>query len=266
MNHPFVTAWKVFRPTGRLKLLHADRGPLLNGRSVLAVRGYTRLDHYAASEQFGTPNETSLHLGLLPMPFAGSLARADIFVLMLNPGLSPTDYFGERRVRAYRDALRANLAGLAHRFRHPFMFLDPQYSWHAGFEYWHGKLTAIIAAWARKNHTSYAESLRFFSARLASLELVPYHSRKFGVPNRILRTLESARLARAYVHDVIAKKARRGDALVLVTRSARHWALRPSRNVIVYNRAEARAAHLTPNSRGGRAILSFVRRRGRLVG
>jgi hypothetical protein len=50
-----------------------------------------------------------IHTGLLPMPFVGSLSRAKVFLLMLNPGLSPTDYFGEFEQPAYRGALRNNL-------------------------------------------------------------------------------------------------------------------------------------------------------------
>ena len=39
-----------------------------------------------------------LHLGLIPDPFMGDMLNASIYVLMLNPGLGPGDYF-EYKVR-----------------------------------------------------------------------------------------------------------------------------------------------------------------------
>ena len=50
-----------------------------------------------------------LHLGLLPMPFAGRLDRADIFILLLNPGFRPSDYFAEFRDEAFRKAWSDNI-------------------------------------------------------------------------------------------------------------------------------------------------------------
>ncbi|MGY3610814.1 MULTISPECIES: hypothetical protein [unclassified Bradyrhizobium] len=41
---------------------------------------------------FGDENDGSLHLGLLPVPYQGNLLRADIFIIMLNPGLGLSDY------------------------------------------------------------------------------------------------------------------------------------------------------------------------------
>ena len=39
-----------------------------------------------------------------------------------------------------------------------------------------------------------------------------------------------------------------------MTRQAQHWGIEPTENVVVYNGAEARSAHLSPRSRGGLAI------------
>ena len=39
-----------------------------------------------------------------------------------------------------------------------------------------------------------------------------------------------------------------------MTRQAQHWGIEATNNVVVYNGAEARVAHLGPRSRGGLAI------------
>jgi hypothetical protein len=39
---------------------------------------------FVAHSTFGDENDSSLHLGLLPVPFQGNLSKADIFIIMLN--------------------------------------------------------------------------------------------------------------------------------------------------------------------------------------
>ena len=44
------------------------------------------------------------------MPFVGDLQSADVFLVLLNPGLGPLDYYGEEKNEpGYREALLANL-------------------------------------------------------------------------------------------------------------------------------------------------------------
>jgi hypothetical protein len=66
--------------------------------------------------------------GLLPQPFIGDLRLASIYVLSLNPGLQPSDYYGEYAVPEYRNAFLANLKQQFHEKAPPFIFLDPHYS------------------------------------------------------------------------------------------------------------------------------------------
>ena len=42
---------------------------------------------------FCKSEDKRLHLGLIPVPFMGDMLNASIYVLMLNPGLGPGDYF-----------------------------------------------------------------------------------------------------------------------------------------------------------------------------
>ena len=58
-----------------------------------AVSRFKKFTDYAADELMGDRNDGTFHLGLLPTPYMGDLQRATIFVLTLNPGLHPSDYF-----------------------------------------------------------------------------------------------------------------------------------------------------------------------------
>jgi len=209
---------------------------------------------------FGAPNDSRLHLGLLPMPFMGDLRRAAIYVLLLNPSAGPNSYYGEHQVPEYRAALLANLKqqqqqpdGIS-----PFLFLDPRFAWDGGFDWWHGKLAKVIAQLARSWDVSFAEARARLASQLACIELVPYHSPQFSDAGGWIDGLASVRLARSFVHEYVVPRARRGDALVIVTRQAAAWGLRESDRVVVYRGHEARAAHLSPGSRGGRAILQHL--------
>lgn len=55
----------------------------------------------------------------------------------------------------------------------------------------------------------------------------------------------------------ISRIAQRHLDFLIVTRQARSWGLPPEDGVIVYTGTQARAAHLTPDSPGGKAILAL---------
>jgi hypothetical protein len=190
------------------------------------------------------------------MPFVGSLSRAKVFLLMLNPGLSPTDYFGEFEQPAYRQALRNNLFQ-SEEMEFPFLFLNPHFSWHDGFRYWHTKLRSVVEALRAVWAVPYYEALRRASRLIASVELLPYHSAMFDLSKRRLSSIPSVRVAQDFVHE-LSVRANRGEVTIVVARSSAMWKLMPSANVVVYSGAEARSAHLTVSSRGGKAVFDGV--------
>jgi len=57
-----------------------------------------------------------------------------------------------------------------------------------------------------------------------------------------------------YVQEDLIGKARRDEAVIIATRSIKKWGLVEHENIVTYENVEARSAHLTPNSRGGKAI------------
>ena len=66
---------------------HIDAAKNLRKPVLLSHRAFVLED-----SSFGDENDGSLHLGILPVPYQGNLAQADIFIVMLNPGLGLSDY------------------------------------------------------------------------------------------------------------------------------------------------------------------------------
>jgi hypothetical protein len=177
----------------------------------------------------------------------------------LNPGLNPVDVYSEAKARDYRHALLATLSGRAPSARFPHLFLDPRFSWHSGFAWWHAKLAGVIAEFARRTGRSPLRALSFFSRNVAGLQLVPYHSAAFN-PTSSARRLPSAVLARSFAHDVLVEKARAGETALVVTHAGRQWGINPGRNIVVYEGSLARGAPLGLNTPGGKLILRHLLR------
>ncbi len=216
---------------------------------------YDSFDEYISIPTFGQKKDTSLHVCLLPIPYVGNLQNASVFILMLNPGLSPSDYFAEHAVEQYREAHVRNLRQENIKDEFPFFILDPRFAGHPGFEYWQGKFDNIAQALAEKKKITYREALRHLAQNVACLELMPYHSKSFG-SGSLLKQLPSASVMCKYVKEILVPKARSNKAIIVVTRGVRNWDLSKDEheNIVVYKGGEPRAAHLTLKSRGGKAI------------
>jgi hypothetical protein len=250
--------WAMWTPTEPPFILDADRAILGSARSTPCLVTFSSWADAYAADDFGRPGDKRLHLGLLPEPFCGNVLRASIYVLLLNPGKGNTDYYGEYEVPRYREALLATLKQEFKSVPIPFLFLDPQYAWHGGYDWWHGKLATVIEELSRRWRVSYASARARLGSELASIELVPYHSAGFADGDGWIRQIHSVALARAYVASVVVPRVQRGEAIAIVTRQTKVWNLPEHPGVIRYSDQEARAAHLSPNSRGGRALLHHL--------
>ncbi len=246
--------WKASKPPFVLDSDQAVLGSERNARRIVTIESWPKA--YRAAD-FCAPKDSRLHLGLMPQPFLGDLRRASIYILGLNPGLGPGDYYAEYEVARFRRALLANLKQNKRR-SFPFLFLDPQYAWHGGFAWWHGKLAGVIARLAQTRNVEFAKQRAQLARELASIELVPYHSSKS--PGGWIR-LESVSLALTFVHNSVVPRVRSGKAIAIAIRQTKIWKLPKEIGFVSYTRQEARAASLSPDSRGGRAILDHLRRR-----
>jgi hypothetical protein len=175
---------------------------------------------------------------------------------MLNPGFSFTDYYGETRVPKFRLRLEQTLVQNFEGTEFPFIGLDPEYCWSAGFCWWEEKLRDVITIIAAtKFNGRYLDALCDVSKRLAAVELVPYHSPSF-IAHRLITNLPSVKVAVQFAQEVLLKAAKQGDKTVIVTRGAKLWGFREgTRNPIVYPRGLARGASLGRRTPGGKAIL-----------
>jgi hypothetical protein len=177
--------------------------------------------------------------------------------LLLNPGLAYSDYL-ELENTAFREAVEYTLRQDFSRTDFPFIWLNPEFCWHSGFKYWEEKLRGIIKRIAeQKFNNNYLHALRDLSQRIAMVELVPYHSYRFG-PDSLAKSLSSARAARKYIQETVVPLAQAEEKTLIVTRRVRDWEIKDhphEKEIIIYNGSEARGAHLTRNTKGGQAIL-----------
>lgn len=215
---------------------------------------YQSLKEYCASPEYECTPDHHLHLGLLPIPYIGDLANASVYILMLNPGFSPGDYFAEYEQPKSRDAAVANLKQDFKKTDYPFVCLNPEFAWSPGYTYWQKKFDDVIRRLSEDLSFTYRNAARLVAQNVACLELFPYHSRSFA-HRKILSKLPSVEAMRDYVRSQIKPKAMSGEATVIVTRSVKDWGIDwDDTNAVVYTGAEARAAHLSSKSRGGKAI------------
>ncbi len=255
--HELLTTWRNFSTNIGPYILPGDEALLQEGHYC----NITSWSRYVRDREFGAPGDKRFHLGLLPQPFQGDIESASVYILMSNPGLGPADYYGEYEVPEYKDAMINNLKQTAANRRNPFLFLDPRFSWHGGYKYWHSKFTKLIAEFGNSVGVSYGESREFFQKKIAILELVPYHSINFHLKGKTFNELHSVKLIRSYVIDVLVPKAQKRQCLIIIARGERMWHLRKTpKQIIRYSKSEAQSAYLTPNSSGGKAILKFLKR------
>ncbi|MEX0838824.1 MAG: hypothetical protein WD034_04765 [Parvibaculum sp.] len=236
--------------------VHPDDEPVLGrGGDKHIHKEAVDFESYIRSEHFGK-RDSRFHTSLLPIPYGGDLSRADIFVLLLNPGFSHADYFGEFQMPEFRKRLEKNLAQNFEDEEFPFLWLDPKFSWHSGFVWWEKKLRDVVMMIAEAKYDgSYLDALRDLSRRLALVELVPYHSSHFN-GHTLIKSLPSSRAAKRYVADVLMRGVRTGEKTIIVTRQEAAWDLgEPTENCVIYKGGLTRGASLGPTTPGGAAIL-----------
>ena len=254
--HPLITAWQGFSPSRFPRLLPEDKHLANQPGRALTYHSY---EEFITAPDFGNKACTQFHLGLLPQPFVGNLSKASIFILMLNPGFSVGDYYALHHSPAYKAAIKRNLSQQNGADDFPFFFLDPQFAWTSGGQWWQARLHSIAAELMQLNGITLQRALKHISQHVACLEMFPYHSRSFS-PLKF--ELESTKLVCQYVKEVLVPRTWQGDALLIATRQAAAWPLpQPTNcNIIAYNAGQARGAHLTMNTAGGQAILERLQR------
>jgi hypothetical protein len=208
---------------------------------------------FVSSCRFGNFKDNRLHLSLLPQPYCGDLRTADIVILLLNPGFGFTDYYFETHEPKFRRRLEKTRAQDFSGTEFPFVFLDPEYCWHGGFQWWEEKLRDVATIIARKKFNGrYLDALRSMSKRVASLELIPYHSSSFNA-HRLIKDLPSVHAAKQFAQETLTQNQE--GKTIIVTRQVKSWELPEHRNLTTYEGSHTRGASLGAKSPGGQAIL-----------
>lgn len=234
--------------------VHPDDLPFVKA-SLNPAEEPASFEEYVKGRRF-SPSDEGLRFSLLPVPYIGDLQNASIIVLLLNPGLNFSDYWAEFKVPEFCARLKANLRQSFDDVEYPFPFLDPQFCWHMGFNWWERKLRGVLfEIAAHKCGGRYVDALQFLSKRLACVELVPYHSVTFR-DGSLINKLPSTQQARTYVHQHLLPDAVAGKKTLIVARQKDGWRLNEEAgDLVIYKGSETQAAHLTGKSRGGSAIL-----------
>jgi hypothetical protein len=245
--HQFISSWRNCRFDSPPYFFDGDQDIISGRDEMLFCHSF---DEYIARSDFGKKNR--IHVGLLPIPYIGNLDNATIFVLMMNPGFSPGDYFAEQSAD-YREAYIKNIYQENAGDEYPFMFLNPNYSWSPGSTYWEPKLRSIAEDISQKKSIDYRNALRLLAKQIVCLELIPYHAQEFNIGS-LIDDLPSAIAVLKYVHEVLVPKAQKDMITIVVTRRVKDWDLPDDKNIIKYKRNQSRAAHLSIKSPGGKAI------------
>jgi hypothetical protein len=243
----FVESWRASKLNKLPYLFDQDRASFAHLLSTKSHR-FTSLKEYTYSDAFSDRQDKKFHLGLLPQPYQGHLSTASVFILMLNPGLSPITYYAEEHDLQFRHALLRTIYQENKTSLYPFLFLDPQFAWYGGFKYFHTRFRPIIERIQTEKDISYLEALRFVACHVACLQIIPYHSKEFGSYG-VIKQLPSSQAAIQFARTELVNKAKNDEITIIVTRGTQHWGLPEGRNVVLYHGNETRSAHFTPQSR-----------------
>jgi hypothetical protein len=238
--------------------IHPDDLEIVRSRPHQFDRVVRSPKQFIESDSFGEFKDRSFHLSLLPVPFLGRLDTAKIVILLLNPGLGLSDYVTDsdkKHARWSKKVIRQQLDGA----EYPFISLNPEFSWTGGFQWWEKKLREVLRVIAKKEFDGrYLDALKFLSKRLACVELVPYHSQRFGGSSLVDR-MPSAQAALHYVKHTLVPKAREGRIKLIATRQIARWSLpKNCRHIIRYEGSLTRGAPLGPRTLGGAAMLEIL--------
>lgn len=235
---------------------HRKTPIILRGDEAVLEYGNNRSSDRFAQDPLLLDPGKQFFLNLIPAPYTGPIRTASVYLLLLNPGFSSLDLFAEEREPKLRRRLIRNLSGNT-----PNLSFDPKFHWTGGFRWTLSKFRKLIdvISTERRLYTP-KEKLDFFANQIAILELVPYHSPSFPLSPTEFNNLQSVELMKDFVEKFVIPRAKADECTVVITRKVKEWGVGRGKNVILYGPGEARGAHISPQTRGGKAILKRLRR------
>jgi hypothetical protein len=225
VKNPIMDFWKnKINPKQKLYYHSADEEALIT-KPVSDLSDDERVLHYLENKKDPKNKaQPAFDLSILPSPYNGDLAQAKIFILMLNPGLSWTDYYIAPNETFKRESLAIiNQEGMNQAF--PFSCLNPEFYYWSGFQYWHSKLGPVIQRLHQeKKFPTYEEALSFVAKNIATVQYVAYHSRNFESRQaRLSEKLQSNQdVLQDYVQELV-KRAKAKEIILLSGCSVKRW-------------------------------------------
>jgi hypothetical protein len=216
---------------------------------------YQNHESYLQSHNFQN-SEIGFHTSLLPVPYAGNLKTASIFLLLLNPGLGIQDYHGETSSPSFVEAAKRNIRQENISDEYPFFLFDPKFIWHPGGQYWLKRFSDYILEVSIQKEKSYLEAISYISSKIAVVELVPYHSKSFG-HHKLIRNLKSVDQMKQFA-EYLFQRAKQGEIGIVCTRKSEEWGLKESNNVVIYGKDHARGASVSFTSPACGLICQFL--------
>lgn len=257
-----VSAWKtVDLNTCGPRILECDREVLKRRqRDELDVCYASWQDFLSDPSSFQDGNQ--LLLNRFPMPYAGDLSKASIFILTLNPGHELADYYFEFEDDIYRQALVNNLKQENLDPKFPFFPLNPRFCKTGAYAYWFTKLRGIITRLIVRRKMTFDEAHSKLAREIAVIELVPYASVDSGPLGNLHDNLPSSRLAKEFVKRCVGRKVHGTNpkAIAILHRRSKIWkkALQitsKGNQGVYFEGSNLRNPSFKPSSKFGKAIL-----------
>lgn len=113
-------------------------------------------DDLIQSERFRPDSNLRADLSLRPRPYIGDLVKAQVVILLLNPGYGYHDHYAETSSK-FVNALEENLSQKITNSDFPFLYLNPEFAWHGGFVWWEKKLKDVVIQLDRQKNCEVTE-------------------------------------------------------------------------------------------------------------
>lgn len=263
MPNYILDFWSKFDPYGAGPHLHPDDLEWFKeNKWDIQRQAAESFDGFVKGGRLGADVDRQPHLSLLPSPFHGNISEAKIFILLMNPGFTTSDYYAEEDP-AFRAASISNLLQNHPNVEFPYFSLDPKFAWSGAYQWAESRLRPILQRLKKERHCTYYEALAFLSKQIAVIELIPYHSSNgqvFSGRGNPWKNLPSAMAARQFVRRLCQSPR---QPLIIVARSHKKWDIpdqvRPNVVICPHTRGLTFNPKLPKESgKAGRKILEYL--------
>lgn len=187
-------------------------------------------------------DEHRIHSNLIPQPLAGNLEKGKIFICLLNPGFSDSDYDDE-------SIIKDELLNQISQVNASMFWLKEKYKNTGGGKYWRnvfdqkspkGKSLVINIqnSYCKEGiKLSKEEVFSMLSRIVVDLELFPYHSKR--QPKDKDMQIQSVDEMMNYIHDDLIPNSIDREQLICFIRAKDKWRIKNNEtdndNVFLYN-------------------------------